>query len=878
LENPLTITYLNYPLNHGYIHHWLVAGPLALPVSDLDAYPAEDYEKSVLQKYSQSDLEVTIPPVDLGVLGAISNAYPFLYWRYYRCLEDHLVDFSSEYPACQFLRSWAYTILSIPSAIQLSLQIGANGPVEVWLNGENIIPNRLSSQEMGSNIKESKKFSLNSIVNASFKAGENHLLVRFDTIALRQTPYAFALQIQDYFEQNAVINLPTEIEENLLEKRQKLEEVIEHAYLDRYVFGYLGGDRYDKNEPILLHFSSEMEKTGEISHRLQSLRGDIFQSGIKNCEAGSKFELARLFPLRNGPHHLALLPVEHEYYLKKLQFERRDPFWVVRTPFSEKYHGTFQDRVKDTLEDAAKRRNDSIFTEIAKIALGNMENINFKILDSASMRVKTKQDGSISDLLGLLSIILRYSKKVKFPKKMYPAIESTIWSYRYWTDETHLENMDFLSENRQILFHTCEILAGQLYPQVIFAESGYPGSWHQQHGEEMAIVWMRQHGQYGFREWDSPDSIEAVLSALSHLIDLAQSETTRELAAVLMDKIFFSLAINGWKGMLGSSQGYGDTGSVLSHRLEATSGITRLMWGQGNYNESIMGTVSLACCQNYNLPDTIRTIALDTNPAFWNRERSAKPLSGNSTASNMEWEVNKVIYKTSDYMLASVQDYYPGESGSREHIWQATLAPDAVVFVNHPVKISDTVPPPNLWVGNGSLPRVAQWGDVLIALHKLSQDDWMGLTHAYFPASAFDEYSLSGNWAFARKGEGYLAIYAKNGLHWITVGKTAFRELRSYGNENIWLCHMGQQMLDESFSQFKEKILATNINIDRLSIQLRSLRGEDLSFGWTEPLMVNGQSQALSGSHHYENIYCLAELPAQQMNIVIGEEGLRLTF
>ena len=39
-----------------------------------------------------------------------------------------------------------------------------------------------------------------------------------------------------------------------------------------------------------------------------------------------------------------------------------------------------------------------------------------------------------------------------------------------------------------------------------------------------------------------------------------------------------------------------------------------------------------------------------------------------------------MTYKTPDYMLCSAQDWLPGELGYQQHIWQATLGPDAVVF------------------------------------------------------------------------------------------------------------------------------------------------------------------------------------------------------
>ena len=243
------------------------------------------------------------------------------------------------------------------------------------------------------------------------------------------------------------------------------------------------------------------------------------------------------------------------------------------------------------------------------------------------------------------------------------------------------------------------------------------------------------------------------------------------------------------------------------------------------------------------------------------------------------WEVNKVAYRTKNFMLSSAQDYHPGQRGRQEHIWQATLGPDAIVYVNHPTCMSeDDTHQPNLWAGNGVLPRVAQWGDVLIAIYKLPQDDWLGFTHAYFPAVTFDEYHLHGKWAFARMGDGYLALFAENGLEFIRGGQTAYRELRSYGLENIWICQMGQKILDGSFDDFQAKVLGLNINIENLRVSINSLRGDGLFFGWDNSFVVNNQEQSLTGFKHYENNYCVADLPASQMDIVFKEEGIRLKF
>jgi hypothetical protein len=308
------------------------------------------------------------------------------------------------------------------------------------------------------------------------------------------------------------------------------------------------------------------------------------------------------------------------------------------------------------------------------------------------------------------------------------------------------------------------------------------------------------------------------------------------------------------------------------------------MWGMGVFNQHILGTVSLACAQGYELPPLIQAIAADQPEEFWSCERHAGELEEWCDRASGSWEVDKVTYRTPDYMLASAQDYHPGEPGYQQHIWQATMGPDAVVFVTHPPCVSEEGSHrPNFWHGNVILPRVAQWKDVLIAVHNLRPEgtntlDWLHFTHAYFPIYAFDEHVLRDGWAFARAGTGYLALTAGEGLTPIISGDNAYREVRSYGEHNIWLCHMGREALDGDFEDFQRAILGLDVQIDGLSLRCATLRHETLEYGWEGPLLVNGCEVPLGGFKHYDNQYCVAEHGAAQMDIRFGDELVRLNF
>ncbi len=868
-------TLLTYPLTNGFIHDWLVAGPLAVLLPGSEETPAQPADGG--PALDDPGL-LSAPPVELDPFGA-------LHWRYFRCRPDHYVDLSAFYPQPCSLRAWVYAQVQVDAGQEVDLVLTTAGAAALWLNGSRVSfgENRplgfsetlkVSSASCGASNQSAKVF---------LRAGGNDLLVCFEQAGRGETAHALALQLKG-LDGPALVQVPTRMESGILARRVAMEKIVEAMYLDRYVYGYLDGDRFEKNEPLALRFAGADDCQAvapiEITQRLQDFSGSIFQEATRPCRPGDSFEMAKTFPLRNGPHYLALVPPANDYFVKKMRFERRDLFYVVRTPTAQKPYLrgdpalTLARRREEALTDATQRRNESIYSEVARAALGRWEKLDRKVLAQTLARIGQQHEGSVNDLLGLLGMRLRFGRKHAFPADLKQSIKDCAQGYCYWSEQPGAKGMDYTAESRQILFHTCEILAGQLYPSRTFA-SGKTGLWHTQHGEALALAWLQQRGAWGWQEWDSPSGFEAALAALAHLVDFSKNEALVDLAAVLMDKILFSLALGSYQGAFGAGRGSSDTASVLSARLQPTSGVSRLLWGLGTFNENLMGVVSLATCEKYELPETIRQIANESPAALWGRAQDAGGAGRTG--------VNRVVYKTADFMLASAQDYRPGEAGAQEHVWQATLGPDSLVYVNHPANFSvEDVHRPNLWVGNRSLPRVAQWGDVLLALYALPEDDWLGFTHAYFPAATFDEYVLQGDWAFARKGKGYLALTAAQGLEWIVQGQTALRELRSYGRKNIWLCQMGQELLDGSFAAFQQKALAARLEFDLaaepFAVRYQSLRGDALNFAWRGDLIVNEQVQPLTGFKHFENPYCVVDLPAAQMDILYQEEGIRLKF
>jgi hypothetical protein len=158
------------------------------------------------------------------------------------------------------------------------------------------------------------------------------------------------------------------------------------------------------------------------------------------------------------------------------------------------------------------------------------------------------------------------------------------------------------------------------------------------------------------------------------------------------------------------------------------------------------------------------------------------------------------------------------------------------------------------------------------------QGEWPGYTHAYWPTHDFDEQQIRDGWAFARQGRGYLALAAASGFELVHRGLGAFRELRAPGCQNVWLCMMGREDTDGTFVEFQQAVLSLDVDLRKQGVSCTTLRGEEISFGWTGPFQVSGQSVSLAGFKRFESPYCVAELGASELDIQYNDYTMRLDF
>ncbi len=848
----MTQWFLRYELQDGYIHNWLMAGPQLIPVHE----PMLTRQQ-LAARYGQTDSGIAETPCEqakFSVSGPTETPSQ-LSWRYLRCEDDHLVDFANAYPPRHYLRAWAYTELIAPTAQIVPLTFHSFGPAQMWLNGQPV----LRQEEFGAHQL------LQVASEVSLVAGVNHLLVRLEQWAEGDPPFAIALRVQNAAQKRLKVRVPTSNQKTQL--HQAVERLAQRAYIEQ--------DLYAGKEAIHVKWPTSLRAERELLLRVQKPSGHIVGEVRPQVSAGLSQHILEGTWAKDGRFQIKILP-EFEEFVRGMRVSRELDVNILHSDYVDKPQGEQPARGLELLQHAAWW-TDGVYAEIARMALGEWKHFHEYEIRRAIDQVLARQTGCDELLIGLLLIAYRYASDASFPRPLAQRLEECLLGFDYAADaETDGQG---LADDVAILRHASTVLAGQLYPDRQFVRSSQMGSWQQARGEERIWQWLERRVQGGFAAWDSGEGFASMLLGLIALVDFAASESLSDTAATLTDKLLYSLALNSFRGVFGSTHGATSAASIADARMEPTSPVSRLLWGVGCWNQHIAAGLLLATSQKYACPPLHQMIALDWSAALWSRERHITAWRDTAQGPLADGEVNKVTFKTSDFMLCSAQDYRAGEAGSDEHIWQATLSPSAVVFVNHPRCLNQKdAYRPNFWRGNGVLPRVAQWRDLLVALYRLPDDDWLGYTHAHFPIAAFDEYLIKRGWAFARRGDAYLALSASAGMKLIKSGPGAYRELRSVAGQNVWLCQMGRAAQDGSFADFQKAMLALPIRYDQLGASLLSLRGDSVAFAWTGPFTVNGSEQPLSSFKQYDSPHCISELGAMEMDIQYGEWILRLNL
>ncbi len=282
-----------------------------------------------------------------------------------------------------------------------------------------------------------------------------------------------------------------------------------------------------------------------------------------------------------------------------------------REPFDVSYDRRRQAYLDFCTRNPARPTCKGYIYELARLATGTKP-INWGALDGALDYVDKRIDCADFVLLAIIRICLQFGQTGALSAELQKKAARTILNFKYWPDEPGIDSMCTWTENHQILFSTCEYLAGMMFPDAVFSNSGATGRQKMDKARPRLLKWMNLRFRTGFNEWLSNVYYDEDISALLTLADFCDNDELVRGAQCLLDLLFYDMSLNSFRGTFGSTHGRSYEREKKSGLTESTADTQKLAFGMGIFgDEDNMSAVHLALSKNYRLPKVIFDITAD---------------------------------------------------------------------------------------------------------------------------------------------------------------------------------------------------------------------------------------------------------------------------
>ena len=758
------------PDRQGFICHWLVSGPLSCdadtsdPSLPGDQFAREDALRAALAHRPRPDDAPSRLRADApGRLG--------MPWRFVGGRDGAFVNLSAFYPTLCALRFDAATALTAPGPTRVEAALWSYAAAVVYLNGaavgEIAAPRYAPIQRV--------KLTLD------LRAGENLLYVACETLGVRDTRSVFAVQ--------------------LLSPPEGLDVTLPDAECARRIAPRLALIEGAALEGDCLRLPEAAPEGARCA----------FIGGFEPDYAVAR-RPARWVDL-TGRDALAL--PEGEAWVT---LELPTPYG----PISRRFERTEQ--IRPVLLGKPLDAADNLRRILGRIA--DVESLNrddgafgFAISNLLARRALNRMlpdDGArFDDMLDLIDRrvdcadflvcgLIRWLKNYPVGDAAAAKIRRVLLNWRYWMDMDGTDAMCFWSENHALMFYSCALFCGEMYPDETFVLARMEGRALSAWGRERALAWLEDVEQGGFEEFNSAVYMCLTFVALLNLIDYADAGLSAR-ATRVADRLLRTLATHTFRGGFIAPMGRVYRG-VLYPFAQGAMALMNLADGEQPYDFG-EGWLGFYATSRYRLPEDLK-------------RRMAEPVSASYTSGNArillekheDWCLTSVAcprepyarwpvadspdaghawVKTCNERFHGTTDFRPGAFGYQQHLWTAALDGAAILFANHPGATGETGDMrPGYWHGNGVFPTLKQRGGRLTAVYRIPEDHPIHYIHLYAPRCRFDAFEIEGQWLFMAKGRGYIGFWSSLPAEpW--TGVNADCEYRIYGDEITCLCVCG---------------------------------------------------------------------------------------
>lgn len=261
-----------------------------------------------------------------------------------------------------------------------------------------------------------------------------------------------------------------------------------------------------------------------------------------------------------------------------------------------------------------------LYAQVCRLAAGRP--LDEAVVDEAIGKVKLREDTADFKVAALLRLLYLDQEGHKLPPSLRQRLEDAIKGFKYWLDQSGKDKMCYWTENHQILFHSAELLAGQLFEDAVFENAGMTGAQHKAHALPWVERWLDNRLRFGFAEWHSNVYFNEDIPALVNLADFAADERIRTKASMVLDVLAFDMLNNYYKGYFATTHGRTYEDHFIGGLKDSTSEAAWLLLGLGSYRS--FGNFSgafIATSKGYVPPPVLEAAAQACLDRHENRQR-----------------------------------------------------------------------------------------------------------------------------------------------------------------------------------------------------------------------------------------------------------------
>ncbi|BFM49233.1 hypothetical protein [Marinomonas sp. THO17] len=709
--------------------------------------------------------------------------------------EDPRVDFSTFCFRPTLVTRWLRCKLTSAVAQHIKVSIETCGGVHVWQNHHKVI--QLDHYQRNESTVAEYQLDLDQ--------GETELVVFLEDLHERDTSCYFVMTLLEGkgIQSGIVLDLDEEYAKEI-ERTLNGLRTDKVFYCDEWV--KIAADYLPSQAvKILLDTDSHPSETVTMNVLLDGMKMDREISFVVDQD----FKSADLFDstgLRAGCVSLRfVVQVDKTHFSRTLGTTLLPPPKSMNMP-------TLVERKKRALAYMLEQGKQEPARALAALAQNTSLDVAEDILRTALLPISERHDCADFWMLPVLWAYQGFSD-IRLTDEFWQQVKHQVLNFRYWLDEPGDDVMWFWSENHVLCFHVSQYLAGCLFPNDVFPNSGKTGEQHKAQAFARLQLWFDAIDQHGLAEWNSAAYYPIDLLGLFTLMVNAEDTSLAERSKNLIDQIFVMTALHKIGSVSAGSQGRVYEKELLAGPATELASIAAVAFG-GDWYPGYDRVSALLALSDYETPKICQQLMqVPDGESIY-----AKYTQG------LDHNARVTLWKTPSLQLSTVSDYKTGIKGHQQHFVdiQTNAHPMARFWINHPGDLRVWGGSrPSYWAGNAVHPKVAHYKNFAMMIYDhRAYNDVIDFVHTFVPVSICDEFEASDNWLFARTGKALIGVYSSGLLTAHQQGLYAGMEWRVAGSQSAWLTIVDEVSQTLDFKAFKAACQARQVVFDAQQNQL----------------------------------------------------------